>query len=195
MSLVAYGSSDESDSEGTAVVPESKPSGGLFSLLPAPKKSRSSTGGSDGPSRESKSNLWPRDSSTHDDPDPQQTQGSLLSSLPKPKKRTEPVRISVPQIQRQDVSMSPSTVHLEFLSSCTELKSNRIHAFLPNSQTRMMMNLRGRKCKLRYVSFRSTGSSFSNSVTPPHAVPPWFLCTSCRAQVSPPSCRSPETCQ
>uniref|UniRef100_A0A3Q4MUP1 Proline rich mitotic checkpoint control factor n=1 Tax=Neolamprologus brichardi TaxID=32507 RepID=A0A3Q4MUP1_NEOBR len=86
MSLVAYGSSDESDSEetSTSAVPGSKPSaGGLFSLLPAPKKPVS-------------------DSSSADDPDPQPPKGSLFSSLPKPRKRTEPVKITVPQIQRQD---------------------------------------------------------------------------------------------
>uniref|UniRef100_A0A3Q0QZE5 Proline rich mitotic checkpoint control factor n=1 Tax=Amphilophus citrinellus TaxID=61819 RepID=A0A3Q0QZE5_AMPCI len=84
MSLVAYGSSDESDSEETSAAQERKPSAGrLFSLLPAPKNSST------------------------DDPDPQPSKGSLFSSLPKPRKRAEPVKITVPQIQRQDVSTEP----------------------------------------------------------------------------------------
>uniref|UniRef100_A0A3Q1GSF5 Proline rich mitotic checkpoint control factor n=1 Tax=Acanthochromis polyacanthus TaxID=80966 RepID=A0A3Q1GSF5_9TELE len=95
MSLVAYGSSDDSDSE------ETKPSAGLFSVLPAPKKS-ASAGGNDGPSRERKSNYSPGESTSVDDLDPPPAKGGLFSSLPKPRKRTEPVRITVPQIQRQD---------------------------------------------------------------------------------------------
>ncbi|CAK6949294.1 proline-rich protein PRCC [Scomber scombrus] len=103
MSLVAYGSSDESDSEETSsAAPESKPSsGGLFSLLPAPKKP-SSVGGDDASRKETKANRSARDSTSNDDPVPQLSKGGLFSSLPKPKKRTEPVRITVPQIQRQD---------------------------------------------------------------------------------------------
>uniref|UniRef100_A0A3Q3AB42 Proline rich mitotic checkpoint control factor n=1 Tax=Kryptolebias marmoratus TaxID=37003 RepID=A0A3Q3AB42_KRYMA len=85
MSLVAYGSSDESDSEetSTSAAAESKPSGGgLFSVLPAPKAS-GSAGRKEGPKHAA------RDS-------------SFLSGLPKPKKRTEPVKITVPQVQRRD---------------------------------------------------------------------------------------------
>ncbi|XP_049607453.1 proline-rich protein PRCC [Syngnathus scovelli] len=79
MSLVAYGSSDDSDSEGTS----SKPgSGGLFSLMPAPQ------------------NLSVVDGTSSNDP--RQGKTSLLSGLPKPKKRTEPVRISIPQIEKHD---------------------------------------------------------------------------------------------
>ncbi|KAI3358655.1 hypothetical protein L3Q82_015067 [Scortum barcoo] len=98
MSLVAYGSSDESDSEetstsGAAAAPESRlGSGGLFSVLPAPKKS-GSAGGNSAPSKDRASN---------DDPDPQLSKGGLFSSLPKPRKRTEPVKITVPQIQSRD---------------------------------------------------------------------------------------------
>lgn len=104
MSLVAYGSSDESDSEETSAVPESKPSaGGLFSHLPAPKKTVSA-GGTEGPARKTALSTAVEDSSSADDPDPQPSKGSLFSSLPKPRKRTEPVKITVPQIQRQDVS-------------------------------------------------------------------------------------------
>lgn len=106
MSLVAYDSSDNSDSEetSTSAAPESKPSsGGLFSLLPAPKKPRS-VGGNDVASKETKAKPSAGDSTSNDDPVPQLSKGGLFSSLPKPKKRTEPVRITVPQIQRQDVS-------------------------------------------------------------------------------------------
>ncbi|XP_071374172.1 proline-rich protein PRCC-like [Centroberyx affinis] len=104
MSLVAYGSSDDSDSEetSTSVVPQSKPGAGLFSLLPAPKKATSTTLGNEGPSKETKSNLSSRDSSSNDDLDSQPSKGGLLFNLPKPKKRTEPVKIVIPQIQRQD---------------------------------------------------------------------------------------------
>lgn len=104
MSLVAYDSSDNSDSEetSTSAAPESKPSsGGLFSLLPAPKKPRS-VGGNDVASKETKAKPSAGDSTSNDDPVPQLSKGGLFSSLPKPKKRTEPVRITVPQIQRQD---------------------------------------------------------------------------------------------
>ncbi|XP_061616698.1 proline-rich protein PRCC [Phyllopteryx taeniolatus] len=70
MSLVAYGSSDDSDGEGAS---SKQDSGRLFSLLPATKRSSAS-----------------------DD------KKSLLSGLPEPKKRTEPVRISVPHIEEHD---------------------------------------------------------------------------------------------
>ncbi|XP_042362326.1 proline-rich protein PRCC [Plectropomus leopardus] len=99
MSLVAYGSSDDSDSEetSTSAAPESKvSSGGLFSLLPAPKKQ---PGGPGEPRNETKTN---RDITSNDDLDLQPSKGGILSSLPKPRKRTEPVKITVPQIQRRD---------------------------------------------------------------------------------------------
>ncbi|XP_070777693.1 proline-rich protein PRCC [Enoplosus armatus] len=104
MSLVAYGSSDDSDSEetSTSASPESRVSaGGLFSLLPAPKKP-GSAGGSYGPSKETNANPSAGDSTSNDDLDPRPSKGSLFSSLPKPRKRTEPVKIIVPQIKRQD---------------------------------------------------------------------------------------------
>lgn len=104
MSLVAYGSSDDSDSEETsASAPaESRPgAGGLFSLLPAPKKTASARG-NDGPSNETKVNPSAGDSTSADDLDPHPAKEGLFSSLPKPRKRTEPVKITVPQIQRQD---------------------------------------------------------------------------------------------
>lgn len=106
MSLVAYGSSDDSDSEetSTSAAPESRgSSGGLFAFLPAPKK-LASTGGSYGPSRETKASPSAGDSTSNDDLDPQPSKGGLFASLPKPRKRTEPVKITVPQIQRRDVS-------------------------------------------------------------------------------------------
>ncbi|XP_069550219.1 proline-rich protein PRCC [Brachyistius frenatus] len=104
MSLVAYGSSDESDSEETSIpaAAESKPgAGGLFSRLPAPRKT-GSAGRSDGPSHETRASPSAADSQTADDLDPQPSKGGLFSSLPKPRKRTEPVKITVPQIQRRD---------------------------------------------------------------------------------------------
>lgn len=104
MSLVAYGSSDDSDSEETSIsaAPESKSSaGGLFSILPVPKKT-GSTGGHDGPSKETKAGFSVGDSTSSDDLDHQPPRGGLFSSLPKPRKRTEPVRITAPQIQRHD---------------------------------------------------------------------------------------------
>ncbi|KAM4630827.1 proline-rich protein PRCC [Polymixia lowei] len=104
MSLVAYGSSDDSDSEetSTAVVSGSKPGAGLFSLLPAPKKATPSAQGNDGLSKETKANFSSRNSSSNDDLDSQPSKGGLLFNLPKPKKRTEPVRITIPQIQREN---------------------------------------------------------------------------------------------
>uniref|UniRef100_A0A3B4UQB0 Proline rich mitotic checkpoint control factor n=1 Tax=Seriola dumerili TaxID=41447 RepID=A0A3B4UQB0_SERDU len=109
MSLVAYGSSDDSDSEetSTSAAPESKVSaGGLFSLLPAPKKP-GSAGGNDGPRKETKANPSAGDSTSNDDLHPPPSKGGFLSSLPKPRKRTEPVKITVPEIQRHDVSTEP----------------------------------------------------------------------------------------
>lgn len=102
MSLVAYGSSDESDSEETSAAQGSKPSAGrLFSLLPAPKKP-GSAGGTYVPDKKTTASPAAGESSSTDDPDPQPSKGSLFSSLPKPRKRAEPVKITVPQIQRQD---------------------------------------------------------------------------------------------
>lgn len=106
MSLVAYGSSDDSDSEETstsAAAQRRVNAGGLFSLLPAPKKP-ASAGGNYGPSKETQVNPSSGGSTSNDDLDPQPSKGGLFSSLPKPRKRSEPVRISVPQIQRRDVS-------------------------------------------------------------------------------------------
>lgn len=104
MSLVAYGSSDDSDSEETSasVAPESKPSKGLFSVLPAPKKPLSSTIRSEEPSRQTKSSISSRTTSLNDGPDSQAQKVGLLVNLPKPKKRTEPVKITIPKIQRDN---------------------------------------------------------------------------------------------
>ncbi|XP_028316849.1 proline-rich protein PRCC [Gouania willdenowi] len=89
MSLVAYGSSDESDSGGDVLsISESRPSTGrLFSQLPAPKKPGAK------PSAVH---------STREEPVLQPSMKGLFSSLPKPRKRTEPVKITVPQIHRRD---------------------------------------------------------------------------------------------
>lgn len=109
MSLVAYGSSDDSDSEETttSAASESKPSaGGLFSFLPAPKKT-GSAGENGGPNTESRSNASGRESRSNDNLDPPPSKGGFFSGLPKPRKRTEPVKIAVPQIDRHDVSTYP----------------------------------------------------------------------------------------
>lgn len=106
MSLVAYGSSDDSDSEETSSAPGGTVSaGGLFSVLPAPKKPASAAAENHyGPSKETKINLTAGIRTSNEDLDSQPTKGDLFSSLPKPKKRTEPVKITVPDIQRRDVS-------------------------------------------------------------------------------------------
>lgn len=106
MSLVAYGSSDESDSEESPAL-GSAAAGGLFSVLPAPKNPRSTVAENRyGPSKEAKIKLTAGMRSTHEELDPLPTKGDLFSSLPKPKKRSEPVRITAPQIQRRDVSIN-----------------------------------------------------------------------------------------
>ncbi|XP_068188887.1 proline-rich protein PRCC [Antennarius striatus] len=98
MSLVAYGSSDESDSEETTTSAPPDSRVGLFSVLPAPKH----PGGTYGPSKEAKANSTAGVRTSNDDLDPQTSKGSLFSSLPKPRKRTEPVKITIPQIQGGD---------------------------------------------------------------------------------------------
>ncbi|KAL6099659.1 prcc [Pungitius sinensis] len=100
LTLVAYGSSDDSDSEdNSASAPRESKVGsrGLFSALPSPKKAA-------GLRKETKAGRPPVDETSNDDQtsEPQSSKAGLLSSLPKPKKRTEPVKISVPQIQRRD---------------------------------------------------------------------------------------------
>lgn len=98
MSLVAYGSSDDSDSDETSKSTPSQSKGGLFSVLPAPKKpSQRNTGPSVKPSR-----LNAESMASNDDPNTQPSKGGLFSSLPKPRKRNEPVRITAPQIQKRD---------------------------------------------------------------------------------------------
>lgn len=107
MSLVAYGSSDDSDSEetSTSATPESRATAGrLFSTLPAPKNPGSAGGNFHGPSKEPKATPAAANSSSNEDLDPLPSRGGLFSSLPKPRKRTEPVKITVPEIQRRDVS-------------------------------------------------------------------------------------------
>lgn len=136
MSLVAYGSSDESDAEDS---PKSLGAGGrsagLFASLPAPKNPSA-----EGP-RDAGANVpQPRDvpqisgatqltavpnssqmSESKENEDTlslgfppsrgmlsQESSTGLLLNLPKPKKRTEPVKITIPEIQRGDVSMKKS---------------------------------------------------------------------------------------
>lgn len=81
MSLVAYDSSDDSDrDEAPALAP--RPAGrigGLFASLPAPRTADQT-------------------------PAPQHKRMTL--DLPKPKKRTEPVKITVPEIKPADVSVT-----------------------------------------------------------------------------------------
>uniref|UniRef100_A0A4W5NDF8 Proline rich mitotic checkpoint control factor n=1 Tax=Hucho hucho TaxID=62062 RepID=A0A4W5NDF8_9TELE len=109
MSLVAYASSDDSDSDETSnvrsIVPGGK-RGGLFARLPAPKTSasealgnvRSSKGTTHLSSRNTVSNDGDEDSVTRSQP----SKGGLLFDLPKPKKRTETVKITIPEIKRGD---------------------------------------------------------------------------------------------
>uniref|UniRef100_A0A8C6WEE2 Proline rich mitotic checkpoint control factor n=1 Tax=Neogobius melanostomus TaxID=47308 RepID=A0A8C6WEE2_9GOBI len=100
MSLVAYGSSDESDSEETSnTAPQNKR--GLFSALPAPKK-QSVAGIGPGAKPTTKSSTVAENRDSNDEHISQPSRRGLFSSLPKPKKRNEPVRISVPQIQKRD---------------------------------------------------------------------------------------------
>lgn len=95
MSLVAYGSSDDSDSEDTtsSTTSASKP-GGLFAVPPSPKKSVTQ--------------LSSAISNDNADENPgirsQASKGGLLFDLPKPKKRTEPVKITIPQLNRDSDS-------------------------------------------------------------------------------------------
>ncbi|MBN3323364.1 PRCC protein, partial [Atractosteus spatula] len=151
MSLVAYGSSDESDSEDPTESGAGPGRGakttGLFSSLPTPKNA---TPGSPAPSRSGPN--WgaslppPRDSAgrigVHQGPDPAppnqgpprpewsqendpeipnfqppsraglslpSPSGGLVFNLPKPKKRTEPVKIRIPEIERGEVSIPTFT--------------------------------------------------------------------------------------
>ncbi|KAJ8000258.1 hypothetical protein DPEC_G00202970 [Dallia pectoralis] len=106
MSLVAYASSDDSDSDETSstLVPARKP-GGLFARLPAPKKSTSESPGSMGQSKGSTRVSLSSGSGAGDQGPVTQSQparGGLPFDLPKPKKRTEPVKITVPDIRRRD---------------------------------------------------------------------------------------------
>lgn len=104
MSLVAYGSSDDSDAEETPTsVPEKRTTttGGLLSSMPAAKFPGPTGGINRGPGKD----LRAKEIALKDDTDPVQYKGGLFSSLPKPKKRTEPVKITVPEIEKRDVSV------------------------------------------------------------------------------------------
>lgn len=107
MSLVAYGSSDDSDSEETPTsLPENRTlKAGLFSSLPAPKYPGSIGGSNHGPGKGIKANVTAKEPTSKDNADPAQFKGGLFSSLSKPKKRTEPVKITVPEIEKRDVSI------------------------------------------------------------------------------------------
>ncbi|XP_056597567.1 proline-rich protein PRCC isoform X1 [Triplophysa dalaica] len=85
MSLVAYDSSDDSDRDNAPSAPARPPkkSGGLFTSLPAPKKA------------EIGSNRYQTSA-------PQPQRMGIDLTLPKPKKRTEPVKITVPEIKHAD---------------------------------------------------------------------------------------------
>ncbi|XP_066577575.1 proline-rich protein PRCC [Amia ocellicauda] len=134
MSLVAYGSSDDSDEDAP---PSGAKSAGLFSSLPAPKhvpsevqkppRSGPSVGLNLPPPRDSEfkvgglhlpppisSSLGPRVPHAYPGPDADepgdkslsstlpQPAGALVFNLPKPKKRSEPVKITIPEIHRGD---------------------------------------------------------------------------------------------
>lgn len=111
MSLVAYGSSDsdsDSDDKPLSRPAESKIGGGLFATLPPPKTALQQ-GATRGTSLAS--NFTSKDSGSDRvapgfSKKPQsnvETKG-LLFDLPKPKKRTEPVKITIPDIKNADVS-------------------------------------------------------------------------------------------
>ncbi|XP_029514217.2 proline-rich protein PRCC-like [Oncorhynchus nerka] len=106
MSLVAYASSDDSDSEtSSSIIPGSKP-GGLFARLPAPKISASEALGNVRPSKgathASSRNTVSRDGDEDSVTRSHAFKGGLPFDLPKPKKRTEPVKITIPEIKRGD---------------------------------------------------------------------------------------------
>lgn len=127
MSLVAYGSSDDSDSEETQTsLPENRTTtGALFSSLPAPKYPGSTGGSNHGPGKGIKSNVTAKETTSKDDTDPEQYKRGLFSSLPKPKKRTEPVKITVPEIEKRDVSIQGKWRINRLLWSNTSLSSSQ----------------------------------------------------------------------
>lgn len=147
MSLVAYASSDDSDSEETSTTPAPPSkfsSTGLFSLLPAPKKSASAPRHDNGPNTEIRMNLATAASVSNDELEAPKR--SFFSSLPKPKKRTEPVKITVPQIQRRDVSLCACLILIRAPVFC----SIHNHSFFVYSQILMMMTYQQRRnCKVR----------------------------------------------
>ncbi|XP_029104351.1 proline-rich protein PRCC isoform X2 [Scleropages formosus] len=118
MSLVAYGSSDDSDTEDTSSavgLAAGKPAG-LFASLPAPRSSGGLEPGvagvaavgprPDPPDTEPAATSEPQ-SIEDSDPAPRgpsnrEATPGLLVNLTKPRKRTEPVKIAVPEIQRGD---------------------------------------------------------------------------------------------
>lgn len=87
MSLVAYGSSDDSDPEEGAASAAGDGRRSRGGLLSAPHTRTEPAG----------------DSSSRDGLHARPSIGGIFSSLPKPRKRSEPVRIPVPQVHRHDV--------------------------------------------------------------------------------------------
>lgn len=126
MSLVAYGSSDsdsDSDDKPVSRPTESKVGGGLFATLPPPKRAPQQSG-SGGARLESK---FSTKDNASENPTPGflkkpqgnvETKGSLFD-LPKPKKRTEPVKITVPTLKTADVSTGETCAATNtFLINC-----------------------------------------------------------------------------
>lgn len=105
MSLVAYGSSDDSDSETQTSIPENRTTtGALFSSLPAPKHPGATVGSNHGSAKVLRVSTA-KEATAKDDTAPAQYRGGLFTSLPKPKKRTEPVKITVPELGKRGVSL------------------------------------------------------------------------------------------
>ncbi|XP_062302223.1 proline-rich protein PRCC [Osmerus eperlanus] len=107
MSLVAYGSSDDSDSEETSSsLTSGSKSAGLFALLPSPKKSISGPPNRDASTHYSaiRSTLSNDDAAENTPARSQTLKGGLLFDLTKPKKRTEPVKITIPQLNKDSDS-------------------------------------------------------------------------------------------
>lgn len=95
MSLVAYDSSDDSDrdeSPASPVRPAGK-IGGLFASLPAPKTAEQTSA-----------------------PHPKR----MSMDLPKPKKRAEPVKITVPEIKPADVSFTDLLMPNHFIETVSD---------------------------------------------------------------------------
>uniref|UniRef100_A0A8C8A1W9 Proline rich mitotic checkpoint control factor n=1 Tax=Oryzias sinensis TaxID=183150 RepID=A0A8C8A1W9_9TELE len=105
MSLVAYGSSDDSDLEesSTSAAADSKRSGGgLFSVLPAPQKTARAEMMMEGADRGMRTRPAAAGGAFSDGLHVTPSTQGIFSTLPKPRKRSEPVRIAAPQVHRHD---------------------------------------------------------------------------------------------